>query len=160
MCGQIIVQAQSDLLQVVFALRTPSGFAGLLDSGQQEGDEDRDDRDDDEQFDQCERPAGSCSCHVNTPVIRGFVYAIRSAAGFSAGHCLDQADPADERGGRRLQAEGFFSGALYAQFGNTHAGAAGRSECDCCRGAVKVEIRLNCGVLSFLGMSLLCRVVA
>ena len=94
--------------QVVFALRTPSGFAGLLDSGQQEGDKDRDDRDDDEQFDQCERPAGSCSCHVNTPVIRGFVYAIRSAAGFSAGHCLYQADPADERGGRRLQAEGFF----------------------------------------------------
>jgi hypothetical protein len=40
-----------DLPEMVLALRPPTGFAGCLDRGEQERDEDADDGDDDEQFD-------------------------------------------------------------------------------------------------------------
>lgn len=38
------------MFEVVLALGPPGGFAGLLDSGQKQRDEDRDDRDDDQEF--------------------------------------------------------------------------------------------------------------
>ena len=50
----VVVQGQADLLEVVDALGTPGGFAGRLDGGQQQGDQDADDADDHEQFDQSE----------------------------------------------------------------------------------------------------------
>src|SRR5690606_9754866 len=53
----VVVQRQAHLLHVVFALRAASGFAGLLNRGQQQGDEDGDDRDHHQQLNQCK--AGS-----------------------------------------------------------------------------------------------------
>ena len=51
---QVVVQSQTDLFQVIFALCAASGFAGLLNGWQQQCDEDGDDGDDDEQFDEGE----------------------------------------------------------------------------------------------------------
>src|SRR5262249_16218412 len=50
----IVVQGQRDLLEVVGALRASGGLAHLLDSGEQQADEDRDDRDHHQQLDQRE----------------------------------------------------------------------------------------------------------
>jgi hypothetical protein len=47
----VIVNGQPDLLQIVFTGRAAGRFAGLLNGGQQQSDEDRDDRNHDEQFD-------------------------------------------------------------------------------------------------------------
>jgi len=46
------VYRQAELLQVIPALCTPRGFAGLLDGRQQQGNQDRNDRDHDQEFDQ------------------------------------------------------------------------------------------------------------
>src|SRR5262249_11017635 len=48
------VDGDGQLVQVVLALDVGRGFADLLDGGEQQADQDRDDRDDDEQLDQCE----------------------------------------------------------------------------------------------------------
>ena len=50
----VVVQGQPDLLQVVLALHPGGGLADLLDGGQQQADQDRDDRDHDQQLDQRE----------------------------------------------------------------------------------------------------------
>jgi hypothetical protein len=50
------MESDADLLEVVAALRTPRGLAGLLHGGKQQGDQDRDDGDHDQQLD--EREAG------------------------------------------------------------------------------------------------------
>jgi hypothetical protein len=50
----VIVSGQTQLLQVVFALGTTSGFASLLDGRQQQRHKNRDDRDHHQQFDQRE----------------------------------------------------------------------------------------------------------
>ena len=51
----VLVQRQTDLLQVVAALHPPRRFAHRLHRRQQQCDQDADDRDDNEQFDQRER---------------------------------------------------------------------------------------------------------
>jgi hypothetical protein len=48
----IAVQGDPDLLQMVSGLRPAGGFAGLLDGGQQNGDQHRDDRDHHQQLNQ------------------------------------------------------------------------------------------------------------
>ena len=50
----VIVEGQGDLLEVVGTLRAPSRLAGGLDSGQQQGDQDRDDGDDHQKLNQRE----------------------------------------------------------------------------------------------------------
>ena len=55
----VIVAGESNLLEIVFALRAAGGFASLLDSRQQQRDKDRNDCDHDEKFDQREStPSG------------------------------------------------------------------------------------------------------
>ena len=56
----VIMIPQADLLQIVLALRASRGFAGLLDSRQQQRDQNCDDRDDYQQFDQSERFSSHC----------------------------------------------------------------------------------------------------
>src|SRR5690606_22809087 len=51
---EVVVQSQSDLLEVVLALGAARRLAGLLDGGQQQGDQDGDDGDHYEQFDESE----------------------------------------------------------------------------------------------------------
>ena len=46
--GEIVVECESDLLEVIFALGATSGFAGLLNGREQQGDEDCDDGNDNE----------------------------------------------------------------------------------------------------------------
>ncbi len=48
----VIVNRQADLLEIVLALRPAGRFAGLLDSGQQQGNQHGNNGDDDEQFDE------------------------------------------------------------------------------------------------------------
>src|SRR5437773_12418122 len=48
----VILKCQSDLFQIVAALRTPRSLASHLDSGQQERDQYSNDCDDDQKFDQ------------------------------------------------------------------------------------------------------------
>jgi hypothetical protein len=48
------MERKSQLLHVVFALRSPSSFASLLNCRKKQGDKDRDDRYHDQQFNQCE----------------------------------------------------------------------------------------------------------
>jgi hypothetical protein len=48
------VDGQSQLFQIVFALRTTSRFASLLDSGQEQSNQDRNDRNHNQQFNQGE----------------------------------------------------------------------------------------------------------
>jgi hypothetical protein len=48
------VKGQADLFEMVAALHAASGFAGRLDSGQEQTDHDPDDRDDNEEFDEGE----------------------------------------------------------------------------------------------------------
>lgn len=50
----IVVYCQSELLEVVLALRSAGGFACLLDGGQQDGNKDRNNGDDDEKLDKSE----------------------------------------------------------------------------------------------------------
>lgn len=50
----VVVECESNLFEVIFALSSASGFAGLLNGGEQEGDENGDDCDDNQQFDQRE----------------------------------------------------------------------------------------------------------
>ncbi len=52
--GVVIVQGQTDLLQVVDALRTAGGLTSRLHGGQEECDQHGDDGDDDKQLDQRE----------------------------------------------------------------------------------------------------------
>ena len=52
----VVVQGRTKLLQVVVALGPPRRFAGRLDRGQQQRDQDADDGDHDQQFNQ--RKAG------------------------------------------------------------------------------------------------------
>ena len=70
--GVVVVEAEADLLEVVQALRPGGRLADLLDGGQQEPDEDRDDRDHHQQLDQREGPpaptAVSGRGHVAPPV--------------------------------------------------------------------------------------------
>jgi len=51
----IVVHCKAKLLQIVLALAATSSFTGLLNGGQQQGDEHRDNCDDHQQFDQGER---------------------------------------------------------------------------------------------------------
>jgi hypothetical protein len=51
----IVVAGQSDLAEIVFALRSPGGFAGLLHGGQQQGHQHDDDRNHHQKFDQSKR---------------------------------------------------------------------------------------------------------
>ncbi len=55
----IVVNRQPELLQVVLALRPPSGFACLLNSGQQQRNQDCDNCDDHQQLDQGKAAFGS-----------------------------------------------------------------------------------------------------
>src|SRR3954454_22112330 len=48
----IVMARETDLLQVVHTLGAPGGFAGGLDRGEQESNEDTDDRNNDQQFNQ------------------------------------------------------------------------------------------------------------
>ena len=48
MCIQVILQRQTNLLQIVSALRSPGSLPGLLDGGQQQCNQHRDDGDDDQ----------------------------------------------------------------------------------------------------------------
>lgn len=50
----IVMNRQPDLFEFAFAIRTTRGFAGLLDSRQQQRDQNRNDRDNDEQLDERE----------------------------------------------------------------------------------------------------------
>ena len=50
----VVVDGQADLLEVVLALQPGRGLADLLDGGEQQPDQDRDDGDHDEQLDQGE----------------------------------------------------------------------------------------------------------
>ena len=50
----VIMDRQPDLFQVVGALGAPSGFASLLNCGQQQGDQHRDNRDHHQKFNQRE----------------------------------------------------------------------------------------------------------
>ena len=52
----VVVQSQTDLLQIVLALRPLGGLANLLDRGQQQPDEDCDNRNHHQELDQ--RKAG------------------------------------------------------------------------------------------------------
>ena len=60
----VIVQCNPNLLKIAFALDPSSRLARLLNRGQQQCDQDRDDRDDDKQFDQRETLNDSF-CHFN-----------------------------------------------------------------------------------------------
>jgi hypothetical protein len=55
------VQGEALLLEVVGVLRPGGGLADLLDGGEQQADQDRDDGDDDEQLDQ--REGGPAANH-------------------------------------------------------------------------------------------------
>ena len=55
----VVVQRQAELLEVVLALGPVGRLADLLDGGQEQADQDRDDRDDDEQLDERERGPAS-----------------------------------------------------------------------------------------------------
>src|SRR5262249_14633733 len=57
----IVVQADTDLVQVVLALQPAGGLADLLDGGHQQADEDGDDGNDHQQFDQ--REGGTAAVH-------------------------------------------------------------------------------------------------
>ena len=46
---------QTDILEIILALRSSCGFAGRLDCGQEKRDENADDRNHDQQLDQGER---------------------------------------------------------------------------------------------------------
>ena len=59
----IVVRGQDNLLEVVLALEAVGGLAHLLDGGQEQADEHRDDRDDDQQLDQREGRAALGTCH-------------------------------------------------------------------------------------------------
>jgi hypothetical protein len=52
----VVVQGQADLLEIVRAARPPGGFPRLLNGGQQQRDQDRDNRDHHQQFNQGESP--------------------------------------------------------------------------------------------------------
>ena len=51
----MVVAGQANLLEIVLALHSRGRFADLLNGGQQEADQDRDDRDHHQQFDERER---------------------------------------------------------------------------------------------------------
>ena len=53
-CTFVGMQGHAELLEVIDALGAPGSFAGGLNGGQQQGDQDADDADDHEQFDQSE----------------------------------------------------------------------------------------------------------
>ena len=55
----VVVQCQSDLLEVVFALRSASSFTSLLHGWQKQRDQNRDDGNDHQKFDECESALAS-----------------------------------------------------------------------------------------------------
>lgn len=57
----VVLEGESELFDVVNALGSAGSFAGLLDCGKQQGDEDGNDGDDHQQFDQCETSDASVS---------------------------------------------------------------------------------------------------
>src|SRR5258708_28492307 len=61
--GVVIVQGQAVLLQFVAAFGAPRRFAGLLDGGEQQGDEDGNDGNDDEQLNQRECDTWKIAAH-------------------------------------------------------------------------------------------------
>src|SRR5581483_6252773 len=65
----VVVGGQADLLEIVRAAHSGGGLADLLDGGQQQADQDRDDRDHHQQLDQREPKTGSPGAgasHENT----------------------------------------------------------------------------------------------
>jgi hypothetical protein len=60
----VIVNAQTDLLQIAFAAHAAGRFAGLLHCRQQERDEDADDRNHHQQLDQCKARAQRASTNA------------------------------------------------------------------------------------------------
>src|SRR5262245_50074187 len=67
--GVVVVAGQADLPEVVGALRSGGGLAGLLDGGEEEPDEDGDDRDRHQQLDQRKCPSGTTA--TTTPGLTG-----------------------------------------------------------------------------------------
>jgi hypothetical protein len=63
----VVVKRQADLLKVVFAGNTPGRFAHLLDSRQQETDQDRNNRDDDKKLNEREGGSGVACGHYHDP---------------------------------------------------------------------------------------------
>lgn len=62
----VVVEGEDELFEVVAALSGSRGGAGLLDSGEQKGDENGDDGEYNEKFDEGEGSAGTSSCcHVS-----------------------------------------------------------------------------------------------
>src|SRR5919198_1519086 len=59
----VVVERQADLLEVIRALHAIRRLADLLDGGQEQANEDRDDGDDDEQLDQGEAGPASADEH-------------------------------------------------------------------------------------------------
>ena len=73
-----LFSARPDLLEVVLALRAGGGLADLLDGGQQQADQDRDDGDHHQQFDQGE--AAACG-HGSYQMRKGGTRRNRNPAG-------------------------------------------------------------------------------
>ena len=61
----VIMHRQTNLFEIVLALRSTGSFTGLLDGGQQQGDENGDDRNHHQQFDQGKRSTWSTDWHAN-----------------------------------------------------------------------------------------------
>ena len=61
-----VVDRNPDLFEIDLATRAAGGLAGLLDGGEQQGDQDRDDRDDNQQFDQRKARAARTGSHVES----------------------------------------------------------------------------------------------
>lgn len=70
---RVILQAQPDLLEVVVALATARRLTGRLNSGNQEGEQERDDGDDDEQFDKRETAGRVSAARPRPPSVVGCV---------------------------------------------------------------------------------------
>jgi hypothetical protein len=76
------MERKSQLLHVVFALRSPSCFASLLHCRKKQGDKDRDGRYHDLQFDQCESTFSVHDCLLNKKELRIIHWGRRFASGF------------------------------------------------------------------------------
>jgi hypothetical protein len=76
------MERKSQLLHVVFALRSPSSFASLLNCRKKQSDKDRDDRDHNQQFDQCESTFPVHDCLLNKKGLRTIHWGRRFASGF------------------------------------------------------------------------------
>ena len=65
---EIIVERQTELFQVVFALNATSRLAGLLYRRKQQGDQNRNNRNHDQQFDECETVPTTNRHNLQAPV--------------------------------------------------------------------------------------------